>query len=88
MSDVTSTSGRLHCEFVCILFFQTHRETDRFFDTSGVQIAKTKPRPVSFSNTVFYSQIKSKVDNILTKVVTLHINLNIDCPAIDSTSHM
>ena len=50
MSDVTSTSGRLHCEFVCILFFQTHRETDRFFDTSGVQLAKTKPRPVSFSS--------------------------------------
>ena len=26
-----SSSDRLYCEFVCILFLQTHRETDRFF---------------------------------------------------------
>ncbi len=25
-----STSGRLHSEFVCLLFLQTHHETDRF----------------------------------------------------------
>ena len=30
------TSGRLHSEFVCLLFFQDHRETDRFFAASGV----------------------------------------------------
>jgi hypothetical protein len=27
MSDITSTSGRLHSEFVRILFLQAHRET-------------------------------------------------------------
>ena len=27
MSAVASTSGRLHCEFVCILFLQTEKET-------------------------------------------------------------
>jgi hypothetical protein len=26
-----STSGRLHSEFIRILFLQVHRETDRFF---------------------------------------------------------
>jgi hypothetical protein len=36
---MTSTSGRLHSEFIRILFLQTHRETDRFFATSGVQSA-------------------------------------------------
>ena len=30
MSAITSTSGRLHSEFVCLLFLQSHRETDRF----------------------------------------------------------
>ena len=31
MTAVGSTSGRLHSEFVRILFLQAHRETDRFF---------------------------------------------------------
>ncbi len=35
---IDSTSVRLHSEFVRILFLQAHRETDRFFTTSGVQV--------------------------------------------------
>ena len=31
MPTIASTSGRLHSEFVCLLFLQAHRETDRFF---------------------------------------------------------
>jgi hypothetical protein len=37
MSGIASTSGRLHCEFVRLLFLQAHRETNRFFAASGVQ---------------------------------------------------
>jgi hypothetical protein len=36
MPVITNTSGRLHSEFIRILFLQTHRETDRFFEGSGV----------------------------------------------------
>jgi hypothetical protein len=35
MSDIAGTPGRLHSEFVRLLFLQTHRETDRFFTDSG-----------------------------------------------------
>ena len=38
MSTIASTSGRLHSEFVCLLFLQTHRETDLFFEASRVQL--------------------------------------------------
>ena len=38
MSAITSTSGRVHSEFVRLLFLQDHRETDRFFTVLGVQI--------------------------------------------------
>ncbi len=38
MTTVASTSGRLHSEFVCLLFLQVHRETDRIFASSGVQL--------------------------------------------------
>jgi hypothetical protein len=31
MTGIPSTSGRLHSEFIRILFLQAHRETDRFF---------------------------------------------------------
>jgi hypothetical protein len=37
----TSTSGSLQCEFVRLIFLQAHRETDRFFTTSGVQLAQS-----------------------------------------------
>jgi hypothetical protein len=36
MPAIASTSGRLHSEFVRLLFLQTHRETDHFFTVSGV----------------------------------------------------
>ena len=39
MSDIAGTSGRLHYEFVFLLFLQTHRETDRFLSAPGVQLA-------------------------------------------------
>ena len=41
MSVMTSTSGRLHSEFVRLLFLQTHRETDRLFAASGDQLAQS-----------------------------------------------
>ena len=34
MPVIASTSGRLHSEFIRLLFLQSHRETDRFFATS------------------------------------------------------
>ena len=37
MPVIASTSGRLHSEFIRLLFLETHRETDRFFGDSGVQ---------------------------------------------------
>jgi hypothetical protein len=39
MPAISSTSDRLHSEFVRLLFLQDHRETDRFFAASGVQLA-------------------------------------------------
>ncbi len=41
MSAIASTSGRLHSEFIRLLFLQTNRETVRFFAVSGVQLAQS-----------------------------------------------
>jgi hypothetical protein len=42
MPTIASTSGRLllHSEFVRLLFLHTHRETDRFYAASGVQLVR------------------------------------------------
>ncbi len=41
MSAITCTSGRLHSEFIRLLFLQVHRETDLFFAASGVQLPES-----------------------------------------------
>jgi hypothetical protein len=53
MPAIASTSGRLHSEFVRLLFLQAHRETDRFFAASGVQLAKTDCGQFHFRRAAF-----------------------------------
>jgi hypothetical protein len=43
MTCISSTSGRLHSQFIRLLFLQTHRETDRFFGDSGVLFSFRNP---------------------------------------------
>ena len=75
---ITSTSGRLHSDFVRLLFLQAHRETDRFFAASGVQLAQTQRDMFHFNRVVFSQHLKNKVDLALTKTSDLRINLNLD----------
>jgi hypothetical protein len=78
MTAIASTSGRLHSEFVRLLFLQAHRETDRFFTSSGVQLAQTNPSgQFHFRRAAFASMIESRVGNILPKAAALRINLNL-----------
>jgi hypothetical protein len=50
---INSTSGRLHSEFVCLLFLQAHRKTDRFFAVSVVQLAQSNSGLFHFHRAVF-----------------------------------
>ena len=92
MSDVPSTSGRIHSEFVllpifCDLFLQAHRETDRVYVGSGVHRTHSTGGQFHYHRTVFSSQLKSKIVNILAKVEGLRITLNIDDTPLVSRSH-
>jgi hypothetical protein len=49
---IASTSVRLHSEFVRLLFLQAHRETDRFFEASGVQSQRNLPVASSTSRVI------------------------------------
>ncbi len=87
MSAIASTSGRLHSEFVRLVFLQAHRETDRFFAVSGVQSAHSTSGQFHFRRAAFAQQLKSKVGLALAKAATLRINLNLDGAPIASKSH-
>jgi hypothetical protein len=74
MSSITSTSGRLHSEFVRLLFLQTHRETDRFFEASGGQLAQsTSGGFFHFRRAAFFANLKSKIGNLLTKALRMKL---------------
>jgi hypothetical protein len=88
MPAIASTSGRLHREFIRLLFLQTHWETDRFFEASGVQLPQTTCGLFHYHRAAFSSMFKSRIGNILAKAATLRINLNLDGASIASKSHI
>ncbi len=88
MPAIASTSGRLHSEFVRLLFLQAQRETDRFFAASGVQSGQsTSGGFFHFPRSTFLSGLKSKVGLVLAKEAALRIVLNLDGAPITSKSH-
>jgi hypothetical protein len=87
MTVIASTSGTLHSEFIRLLFLQTHRETDRFFAVSGVQLAQPNRGLFHFLLTVFSTTLKVKVGSTLVKTENLRITLNIDGSSITSRTH-
>ena len=88
MTDLPSTSGRLHREFIRLLFLQTHRETDRFLTASGVQLAQSISGGFfHFRRAAFSSMFKSRVGNIMAKASALRVNVNLDGAPIASSCH-
>jgi hypothetical protein len=71
MPAIASTSGRLHSEFVRLLFLQAHRETDRLFAAAGVQLAHSTTGLFHFHRAACSSQLKAKVGNTLAKAAAL-----------------
>ncbi len=65
---------RLHREFWRLLFLQAHRETDRFFAASEVQLAQSTSGHFHYRRAAFSSQLKSKIGNIFAKASVLRIN--------------
>jgi hypothetical protein len=53
MTAIASTSGRLHCKFVCLQFLQAHQETDRFLTASGVQLTQSASGLFHFRRAAF-----------------------------------
>jgi hypothetical protein len=85
---MAGTNGRLHSDFIRLLFLQVHRETDRFFTVSGVQSTQSNLGATSFHfrRTALLNHLKSKCGLILAKTTVLRVNLNLDDAPIASHS--
>ena len=55
-------------DYALTLYLKTHRETDRYTAASGVDHAQHNQDQFNFRHSTFYSQLESKVGNILSKV--------------------
>ena len=78
----------VHSEFIRLLFLQAHRETERFFAASGVQLAQsTSGLFFHFRHAAFLSQLKAKVCSTLVKTAALRVNLNLDGTPTTSRIH-
>jgi hypothetical protein len=86
---MTGTNGRLHSDFIRLLFLQDHRETDRFFTVSGVQSVQSNLGTTCFHFRLatVLNQLKSKCGLILAKAAVLRVTLNLDGAPIVSHSH-
>jgi hypothetical protein len=72
---------------LCEFYFSGDSSGNRFFSVSGVDHGQTNLDFFHYIRGVYYTQLKSKVDNILTKDTSSRINLNIDGDPIVSRSH-
>ena len=82
MPAITSTSTRMHGEFLRLLFFQAHRETAAYFTFMGVPVQPTNTDMFRFRRAAFYSALKSKVGLIAaTPHSTPHRSTRISRPS-------
>ena len=73
---ITSTSTRMHGEFLRLLFLQAHRETTAHFTAIGMP-AQQHCDSFRFRRAAFYNGLKSKVGLAAAKAAALRVNLNI-----------
>ena len=74
---ITSTSTRMHGEFLRLLFLQAHRETTAHFTALGMP-AQQHCDSFRYRRAAFYNGLKSKVGLAAAKAAALRVNLNIN----------
>jgi hypothetical protein len=70
---IVSTSGRLHSEFVRILFLRAQRESDRFFVVSGIQFPEHNRGDFNSLPPCDVLQSRKKTGCILTKKIMFQL---------------
>jgi hypothetical protein len=69
------------------IFLQSHRETDRFFTSSGVLSPQSDRGFFHYHRAPFSDHLKNKVGLTLAKTTSLRITVNLDGAPITSRTH-
>jgi hypothetical protein len=85
---IVSTSSRMRCEFLPLLFLQAHRETEAHVTAAGMSSQRNQSDSFSFKHAAFYQSLKSKVGLASANAVSLRINLNVEgCGIVAAPMH-
>ena len=79
MPAIASTTGRLHAEFLRLLFWHAHRESEELLKLTG-QLAQPNQDAVFSKRAAFFNRlksIKSMVGHIMAKASALRVNMNL-----------
>ena len=77
MPAVTSTSGNVHRELLRILFLQAHRETEEYFERSGLP-SQSDTDFFKFKRAAVHGAIKSKAGLAFAKAASMRVIMHID----------
>jgi len=69
-----SPQNTLNAEFLGLLFYHAHRESEEFFHLTG-QLAQPNQGYVFSKRAAFFNGLKSKVGHIMAKATALRVNL-------------
>ena len=75
---IASTSGRIHCELLRLLFLHAHRETTRFFEIFDDVHAQPHTSRFTYRRAAFFNTLKSKTGLMVARAAALRTNINID----------
>jgi len=78
MPAIASTSGRIHCELLRLLFLHAHRETTRFFEIWDEGHAQPNTLRFTYRRAAFFNTLKSKTGLMVARAAALRTNINID----------
>jgi len=73
---IFSALGRIDAEFLRLLFYHDHRESEEFFRLTG-QLAQPHQDYVFSKRAAFFNGLKSKVGHIMANATVLRVNLNL-----------
>ena len=76
MPAAFSTSGRIDAEFLRLLFYHAHRESEEFFRLTG-QLAQPNQDYVFSKSAAFFNSLKNKVGHVMARASALRVNLNL-----------
>ena len=75
---IASTSGRIHCELLRLLFLHAHRETTPFFEIFDDGHAQPHTSRFTYRRAAFFNTLKSKTGLMVARAAALRTNINID----------